>query len=105
MIQKTKGSVGMDNSKYKKIEEGRKEDIISLLSMLVEVPSIEGKAEVNFPFGKEPAKARGIILDKAEEMGFTVNNRENYYATADYLPDGESKPSLAVLCHLDVVPA
>lgn len=38
-------------------------------------------------------------------MGFTVNNHDNYYATADYLPDGESKPSLAVLCHLDVVPA
>ena len=92
MIQKTKGSVGMDNSKYRNFAEKNKEDIISLLSMLVEVPSIEGKAEVNFPFGKEPAKALGIILDKAEEMGFTVNNRENYYATADYLPDGESKP-------------
>ena len=95
----------MDNSKYRNFAEKNKEDIISLLSTLVEVPSIEGKAEENFPFGKEPAKALGIILDKAEEMGFTVNNRENYYATADYLPNGESKPSLAVLCHLDVVPA
>ena len=78
----------MDNSKYRNFAEKNKEDIISLLSMLVEVPSIEGKAEVNFPFGKEPAKALGIMLDKAKEMGFTVNNRENYYATADYLPDG-----------------
>ena len=95
----------MDNSKYRNFAEKNKEDIISLLSTLVEVPSIEGKAEENFPFGKEPAKALGIILDKAEEMGFTVNNRDNYYATADYLLDGESKPSLAVLCHLDVVPA
>lgn len=35
----------MDNRKYRNFAEKNKEDIISLLSTLVEVPSIEGKAE------------------------------------------------------------
>lgn len=42
----------MDNSKYRNFAEKNKEDIISLLSTLVEVPSIEGKAEENFPSEK-----------------------------------------------------
>lgn len=95
----------MDKYGYKDFTDNHKEEIILLLSSLVKVPSVMGNAEGEFPFGKEPAKALKIMLDKAEKMGFTVNNGDNYYGTVDYLPTGESKPQLAVLCHLDVVPA
>ena len=76
----------MDNSKYRNFAEKNKEDIISLLSMLVEVPSIEGKAEVNFPFGKEPAKALGIILDKAKEMGRLSSQRRKQAFSCGAVP-------------------
>ncbi len=95
----------MNKSNYKEFTDNHKEEIISLLSSLVKVPSVMAMPEGEFPFGKEPATALGIMLDKAEKMGFTVHNSDNYYGTVDYLPDGVSKPQLAVLCHLDVVPA
>lgn len=47
----------MDNSKYRNFAEKNKEDIISLLSMLVEVPSIEGKAGRKFSLRKRACKS------------------------------------------------
>lgn len=99
---KTKGSNNMD--KYKKIAEDRKDDIISLLSKLVAIPSVMGEEKPGYPFGEAPAKALETMLDAAKALGFAVNNVDNCYGTADYLPDGVSTPGLAILCHLDVVP-
>ena len=95
----------MNKSDYKEFTDKNKEEIISLLSSLVKVPSVMGNAEGEFPFGKGPAKALKIMLDKAEKMGFTVHNGDNYYGMIDYIPNGVSEPQLAVLCHLDVVPS
>ena len=89
---------------YKEFVEKHKYEMLSLLSSLVKVPSVMGTAEANFPFGKQTAKALEITLKRAEEMGFTVHNAENYYGTVDFLPDNVSEPQLAILCHLDVVP-
>lgn len=99
---KTKGSNNMD--KYKKFAEDRKDDIISLLSKLVAIPSVMGEEKPGYPFGEAPAKALETMLDAAKALGFAVNNVDNCYGTADYLPDGVSTPGLAILCHLDVVP-
>lgn len=99
---KTKGSNNMD--KYKKFAEDRKDDIISLLSKLVAIPSVMGEEKPGYPFGEAPAKALETMLAAAKALGFAVNNVDNCYGTADYLPDGVSTPGLAILCHLDVVP-
>ena len=80
--------------------EEHREDMISLLRELVAVRSVQGEAEEGFPFGREPARALGIMLDRCRELGFAVENVDNYAGSADL---GDS-PLLGILTHLDVVP-
>ena len=89
---------------YRNFIKNNENQMLSLLSELISIPSVMGEATDTFPFGEKPAQALSVILSAASQMGFTVTNRDNYYGTVDYLPDGSSEPSLAVLCHLDVVP-
>lgn len=90
--------------RYKKYASDRKDDICDLLAKLVAIPSVMEEAKPGYPFGEAPAKALETMLAAAKALGFAVNNVDNYYGTADYLPDGVSTPGLAILCHLDVVP-
>lgn len=89
---------------YRNFIKDNEKQMLSLLSELISIPSVMGEATNTFPFGDNPAQALSVILSAASQMGFTVTNRDNYYGTVDYLTDGSSEPSLAVLCHLDVVP-
>ena len=82
--------------------ENNKENMIALLKELVAVPSVQGNAEEGFPFGREPARALDIMLKSCREAGFSVENVDNYAGSADI---GDAEPQLAVLTHLDVVPA
>ena len=82
--------------------ENNKENMIALLKELVAVPSVQGNAEEGFPFGREPARALDIMLKSCSEAGFSVENVDNYAGSADI---GDAEPQLAVLTHLDVVPA
>lgn len=79
-----------------------REAILKDLADLVAVPSVRGQAQEGMPFGKESAKALGLILDKAEKMGFTVKNVNNYAGHAEY---GSGDEVAAVVAHIDVVPA
>ncbi len=79
----------------------KKDEMTAFLGKLIAVPSVQGEAEDGFPFGKEPAKALGIMLKKCEESGFAVENVENYAGSADI---NSLEPELAILSHLDVVP-
>lgn len=81
--------------------ELHREEMISLLSELVKVRSVKSQQDAEYPFGKEPARALRIMLRKCEEMGFNVENVENYVGSADY---NSTEPALAILTHLDVVP-
>ena len=89
---------------YRNFIKNNENQMLSLLSELISIPSVMGEATDTFPFGEKPAQALSVILSAASQMGFTVTNRDNYYGTVDYLPNASSEPSLAVLCHLDVVP-
>lgn len=80
----------------------KKEEMISDLRTLVEIPSVMGTAEENAPFGKYPAKALAAALEICSREGFFVRNIDNYIGTADLFPDKEEH--LGILCHLDVVP-
>lgn len=84
----------------KYIEEHR-DEMTELLAELVAVPSVQGEAADGCPFGAEPARALAIMLEKCRDYGFSVENVDNYAGSADF--GGE--PALAILSHLDVVPA
>lgn len=79
-----------------------KEEIIKTISELVAVPSVQGHAEEGKPFGEKPYEALMLALEKAKSFGFKAENQDGYVGTVD-LNDGEQE--LAVLAHLDVVPA
>lgn len=81
--------------------EPHKDEMIQLLSELVAVPSVQGEASDGCPFGTEPARALAIMLEKCREYGFSVENVDNYAGSAEL----GSEPALAILTHLDVVPA
>ncbi|MBR4628496.1 MAG: Sapep family Mn(2+)-dependent dipeptidase [Ruminococcus sp.] len=78
------------------------ENMTALLRELVAVPSVQGDAEEGFPFGREPARALGIMLEKCREAGYSVENVDNYAGSADI---NGLAPELGILSHLDVVPA
>lgn len=82
--------------------ESHKDEMINTLAELVKIPSVKGEAENNKPFGKYPASALEKALDICNSFGFKTKNIDNYAGHAD-LSDMETE--LAVLCHLDVVPA
>ena len=89
-------------TEIRKYLEAHRDEIIGLLGELVAVPSVQGEAEPGFPFGREPARALGIMLDSCESSGFSVENVENHAGSADL---NDLEPQLAILTHLDVVPA
>lgn len=87
-------------TEIRKYLESRREDMISLLRELVAVRSVQGEAEEGFPFGREPARALSMMLDKCSELGFETENVDNYAGSADF----GGAPLLGILTHLDVVP-
>lgn len=79
-----------------------REAILKDLARLIAVPSVQGPAKPGKPFGEEPARALGLALEMAEQMGFPVRNAGNYAGHAEY---GSGKELAAVVAHVDVVPA
>ncbi|HBK01716.1 MAG TPA: hypothetical protein DDY77_01620 [Clostridiales bacterium] len=71
------------------------------LFKVLSVPSVQGKATADAPFGEEVKKALTLTLSIAEELGFKTKNYDNYVGEVIW---GTGKP-FGVLCHLDVVPA
>ena len=89
-------------SEIRKYLESHKDEMLGLLSELVAIPSVQGEALEGKPFGEEPARALAFMLEKCREYGFAVENVDNYAGSADF---GAPEPELAILSHLDVVPA
>ena len=96
-----KGTVKM----IKTFIENHSEDMLGSISELVKIPSVMDDAQDGAPFGKECVRALHKALEIAEGMGFSVRNIDNYAGTAEYIPEGADGIGLAILCHLDVVPA
>ena len=74
-------------------------ELVSFKSVCVENEVVDG---VTYRFGIENKKALDYILNLGCEMGFKTHNVENVCGHIEY---GEGEELLAVLCHVDVVPA
>lgn len=85
----------------RKYLEEHLDEMTELLGELVGIPSVMGNSAENAPFGEMPAKALGLMLERCEQFGFSVENVENYAGSADL---NDLEPALAILTHLDVVP-
>ena len=91
---------------FKEVFKKYQDDIIKHTKELVSFPSVLVENEVvdgvRYPFGIENKKALDYVLNLGRELGFKTHNVENVCGHIEY---GEGDEVLAVLCHVDVVPA
>ena len=78
------------------------DELLESLAALVRIPSVEGVPEEHAPFGREPARALHETLALCEKLGFRTGNMDDRVGWCEY---GEGEEMVAVLGHLDVVPA
>lgn len=78
------------------------EEMLEEIRKSVRIPSVAGKPEEGAPFGRDVAQALQHALVLADRMGFRTVNLDNMVGFAEY---GEGEEMVAVLGHLDVVPA
>ncbi len=85
-----------------KFIDAKKNNMVILLQKLASIPSVLGETSENMPFGKEINDVLELALSEAEALGLKSCCFENK-ADIVYLNNKETK--LAILNHLDVVPA
>lgn len=78
------------------------EDMLQDLAALVRYNSERGEAKPGMPFGEGPAGVLKEALDIAQRMGLETKNLDNY---CGYAQIGSGKEIIAMVAHLDVVPA
>lgn len=91
---------------FKKIVYDNQEKIIKTFQGLLKIPSVldYDSATPKMPFGKDINNALIYMLELAKKDGFTVINDDGYAGEISY-KTSNSKESVGILCHLDVVPA
>lgn len=91
---------------FKKIVYDNQEKIIKTFQELLRIPSVldYDSATPNMPFGKNINDALTYMLELAQKDGFNIINDEGYAGEISY-KTSDSKESVGILCHLDVVPA
>ena len=65
-------------------------------------PAVQGENSRTYPFGEGVRKAFEYMLKKGRQMGFAVENIDDYGGHIDF---GEGEETIGVIGHLDVVPA
>ncbi len=90
------------NDKFIMLLEDKKEEMIRHLQECIHFPSVSVFCEGEYPFGKDVDDCLKYMLKLAEDMGFKTCNVGNHVGWCEY---GEGDEMIAVLGHLDVVPA
>ena len=79
-----------------------REEFTRMLRSWIQIPSVKGEAEEGAPFGREVREMLDRAMDDAKGMGFDVRDFDGY---ACDITLGNADEKIAVLGHLDVVPA
>jgi len=78
------------------------EELLACLQENLRIPSVEGAPAENAPYGIEVRQSLQHVLACAEKLGFRTENVDNHLGWCEY---GDGEEMVAVLGHLDVVPA
>ncbi|MDG5787124.1 dipeptidase PepV [Evansella sp. AB-P1] len=84
----------------------RKDDLLSDLVNLLKIEStkdLDG-ATKEMPMGENIAQALSFMIKLSNQEGFKTKNNEGFYGVAEYV-NSLSEEHIAILCHIDVVPA
>jgi succinyl-diaminopimelate desuccinylase len=84
----------------------RKDPFLDDLMGLLKIPSVKdlSTSSEQAPMGENIKSALEFMLEKAQQDGFRTKNIEQYVGFAEIGPE-DAPDYIAVLCHLDVVPA
>ena len=91
----------MEKKIYELID-GYRDEFTQMLRSWIQIPSVKGEAQGNAPFGPEVREMLDRAMSDARSMGFTVRDFDGY---ACDITLGDADEKIAVLGHLDVVPA
>ena len=90
------------NQRVAELLESYREEMEQTLIRWIRIPSVLGEAEEGAPFGRETRRMLDLAMEDAKRMGFTVRNFDGYACDVTL---GNAGEKIAVLGHLDVVPA
>ncbi|MDR2008838.1 MAG: Sapep family Mn(2+)-dependent dipeptidase [Alphaproteobacteria bacterium] len=80
-----------------------KDELIASIMKLCVIPSVQGEAQPNAPYGLPIAKALEESLNIAKNLGFITQNKHHYgYATTT---TDTNEDYVGIFGHIDVVPA
>ena len=80
----------------------KKDELIATLCENIRIPSVEGPAAPGAPYGEDVRRSLDHALKAADALGFKTVNMDGHLGWCEY---GEGEEMVAVLGHLDVVPA
>ena len=80
----------------------KKDELIATLCENIRIPSVEGPAAPGAPYGEDVRRSLEHALKAADALGFKTVNMDGHLGWCEY---GEGEEMVAVLGHLDVVPA
>ena len=92
----------MLNEKVAKKLDAMGETMAELLTKWIQIPSVKDTPAPGAPFGTQVRRMLDVAMADAEAMGFVVRNFDGY---ACDITLGDAPEAIAVLGHLDVVPA
>ena len=90
------------NTQISTLIDSYRDELIATLSRWIEVPSVKDEPAPGAPFGKEVRRMLDLAMADAAAMGFEPRDFDGY---ACDLTLGDAPEAVAVLGHLDVVPA
>ena len=76
--------------------------LLQCLQENLRIPSVQGEPEPGAPYGSEVRRSLDHVLAAAQELGFATVNMDGQLGWCEY---GSGEEMIAVLGHLDVVPA
>ncbi|MDF2686600.1 MAG: Xaa-His dipeptidase [Clostridia bacterium] len=85
--------------------ESQRENIINDLITLINIPSVNGKPELNLPYGKSVDEALEKAVSIAKDMGFKARNLKTVAEIVYGGDETADNDKVYIACHLDVVPA
>lgn len=78
------------------------DELLACLQENLRIPSVQGDAAEGAPYGIEVRRSLDHVLAAAEKLGFRTKDVDGHMGWCEY---GEGEEMIAVLGHLDVVPA
>lgn len=78
------------------------DQLLACLQENLQIPSVQGEPAADAPYGLHVRRSLDHVLETAKRLGLRTMNMDNHLGWCEY---GEGEEMVAVLGHLDVVPA